>query len=140
MLFHFSSWARRRADNIAAATTTRSTTTRRLDIADPPPFSLERRRALHELLAVDDDLSPDLANRLIVLRGRDIKAHDIPGFERVLAPAAAGLGNGIPGFEHPLLNRTTVVLGVDLDQHVRIRPHVFRHCSSHRHGLPDVEG
>src|SRR5882672_8381228 len=132
MLFHFSSCAPRRGETIAAAVTARSNATKRLDIARTPSDSLKRRRPLYELLAVDHHLSPDLSDRLAVLRRSDVQAHHVPGLEGVLGPASAGLGDGIPCFEDPVLNGAAVILGIHFHEDMRIRPHVLRDHSAHR--------
>src|SRR5262245_13315898 len=136
MLFHFSSCARTSEENIAAATKAATETTRRLDIAEPPRALI----LLLELFSVDLDAASDLADGLLVLRRRDVEAHFIAGLERILAPASAGLGDGIPRFEHPVLDVAAVVLGIHLHQHMRIRPHIFRDRSLHRHRSPRVKG
>src|SRR5207253_1979120 len=73
---------------------------------------------LLELLAVDHDAASDLSDRLAVLRRRDVQAHFIAGLERILAPASAGLGDGIPCFENPARDVAAVVLGIHLHQDV----------------------
>src|SRR5215471_947845 len=133
-LFHFSSCARRRGAMIPAAMTATIETTRRLDISEPS--SRVSSLQLLELFAVDHDTTSDLPDGLPVLRPVDLHAHFISGFERVLAPASAGLGDGIPGFENPVRDVAGVVLGIHFHQDVRIRPHVFRHRSVHGHQLP----
>src|SRR5579872_5670265 len=93
-----------------------------------------------ELLPIDLDAAFEASDRPPVLCRRDVNHHLIAGLECGIAPARGGLSNRILAFNHPMQCVAAVILRVDFQKDVGIRPNVVGHRSLDRHRFCRVVG
>jgi len=90
-----------------------------------------------ELLTIDHDaaFAFDAPERPRVLRRRALNHNVIARFEHGLAPAEIDLVHNILGFDDPLPGVPALILAVDFEPDVWIRPVVFGHSSRNGDGF-----
>jgi hypothetical protein len=92
------------------------------------------------LLAIDDDAPFEAADGVPVFGRCYINLHLIPGLERTVGPAKRGLLDKILRFDDPMYRVAALILGVQLQENVGIRPNVLGNRSFYRDSLFGVIG
>src|ERR1022692_1417724 len=79
--------------------------------------------------AIDHNTPFKTSDGRAVLHWCDLKSHFVPRLERSLAPACGILSNCTLRFYNPMQRVATVILRVNLEEHVGVGPNIVSHRS-----------